>query len=577
MGRLGLLAFLPLVGITAYAGISTSPDPIRPCVTEFSKGLSGRAGPGGMVSDPQGNLWASSGNSGHFLRFDPKTEKITQWQAPPGVSPHDPFPRSDGTIWFSDYNGGLVEFDPRAEKFTVFKDDIATGSHPHGIVWASDDRLYMAEQDSGLFKRFDPDTREFTLVTEGMPRNAGPHGILEVGEDYLWVALQFADKIGRFNLKTQRWDKFVDFPKNSGPHQIGYDPKRKQLVVTLQQSQQIGLYSLATGRVRLFRTSLDAISRATAISQRARNARLVAVTVDAAAKYAWITALEPGILRFDLDTHEILEVTCGVTLPSAGLVVVRSGNRIWFSEPFPGAFARVDERKPATPLAGSEAQFPAPREKRGRAVAEDELRLVVTVDPPTPNSSMAHTIKLTRLVRTEVSPPAAQTVIRLPDGAVSRVAKFPLCPLSKMQKSGADACPADAKIGTGEAIAGAGPRTFPLKLTFFAASIDRNPDGSARPEAMPGFVGVAMGQSGPITLPFAQVGASTFATDRPRPGDKAMFVISEFDLSIPARETAGGVALITTPPTCNGTWQFRISEIAGDGTRHGASDDVPCH
>ena len=574
MGRLGLLAFIPLVAFTAYAGFRTDPEPISPCVTEVSRGLHDNAGPGGLTVDSEGTLWASSGTTGDFLRLDPSEGRVKQYKAPPGVSPHDPFPRSDGTIWFSDVNGGLVEFDPRTERFTVFTEDIAPGSEPHGIVWARDDRLYMAEQQSGLFKRFDPRTKRIVTVTDGMPPDSGPHGILEVGERHLWVAFQFADQIGRFDIRSQRFDKLVDFPADSGPHQIAYDPKREQLVVTLQHSQQIGLYDLANGDVRVFDTDLDPVSRKVAVSRKARDQRVTTVAVDAAARYAWITTLAPGILRFDLDTHETKSVTCGVTLPSAGLVAIRAGRDVWFSEPFPGAFARVDEDDRG-PVFDS-LDKPQPAAPSGPPVeAEDALHLEATVGSGAPHSSLAHTIKLTRLVRTEVEPPAAQTVVRLPEGARARVDAFPQCRVSQIQQDGPDSCPPASVIGRGRGIAGAGPFTLDLDFTFYATSVDRNPDGSPREPAQPGFVGAAESPQGPLVLPFVQVAPHSFATDKPQPGDKAKFVIITFELSIPAR-TENGIALIESPPVCTGTWRFSVSEIPAEGRRLDVFDDVPC-
>src|SRR5215217_1373100 len=95
MRPLAALAFVPLVVVTAFAGVTTSPDPIRPCIEMFSNGLHGGAAPGGITADGTGHVWATSGFTDDLLRIDRKTKKISQFKVPPGTGAHDPTVKPD--------------------------------------------------------------------------------------------------------------------------------------------------------------------------------------------------------------------------------------------------------------------------------------------------------------------------------------------------------------------------------------------------------------------------------------------------------------------------------------------------
>jgi streptogramin lyase len=341
MRLVGALAFIPIVAATAAAGIATSPKPIRPCIARFSHGLRDGAAPGGMTADRNGNVWATSGFTDHLLRINRKTKQITQWKVPSGTMAHDPFVRpSDGTVWFSGLKDRLVEFNPRTQAFTVFS-GLPKGGQPHGVIWAEDGNLYIADQVAGRFFRLDLARRKFIEI-RGLPPHNRIHGVTEVPGGGLWANLEGSDQIAHFDLKTQRFDHFVLLPPGSSPHQSAYDKGRNRLIITLLRSNRVAEYDLATGSLRTYKTPLDPLRTQADIQPTARFPRLVAVAIDSQDKAAWITRLGIGVLRYDLDTRKITQVTCGAGIPGASLVIVRAGNEIWFSDPVSKSFGKIE-------------------------------------------------------------------------------------------------------------------------------------------------------------------------------------------------------------------------------------------
>jgi streptogramin lyase len=341
MRLLGALAFVPLVASTAIAGVATSPDPIRPCISTFSDGLQAGAAPGGMAADAAGNVWATSGFTDHLIRINRTTKKITQWKVPAGTQAHDPFVKpDDGTVWFSGLKDRLVKFDPTTQRFTVFM-GLPKGGQPHGVVWADDGNLYIGTQKAGRFFRLDLARRKFVEI-RGLPPHNRIHGLIDVPGGGLWANLEGTDQIAHFDLKTQHFDRFVSLPPGSAPHQSAYDARRNRIIVVLLRSNRVAEYDLATHALRTYPTPLDPLKTTADIEPTARFPRLVAVAIDAKDQDAWITRLGIGVLRYNLDTRKVTQVTCGAKIPGASLVIIRAGDEIWFSDPVSKSFGRID-------------------------------------------------------------------------------------------------------------------------------------------------------------------------------------------------------------------------------------------
>jgi streptogramin lyase len=180
-------------------------------------------------------------------------------------------------------------------------------------------------------------------MTAGLPPGNWIHNIVELPNGDLWAVLQHADELAHFNIQTQRFDQFVKVPvANAGPRDITYLSSRQALFVTLYAANKLLEYDLSTGKISIYSSPFKAISLAKA-DGRTTISKLTFVRPDAQQRSVWMATLGGGeLLRFDLQTHQMKQVHCGINFPDATLGVAndRKG-RLWFIEPLPGRIGRI--------------------------------------------------------------------------------------------------------------------------------------------------------------------------------------------------------------------------------------------
>src|SRR5207237_941809 len=71
--------------------------------------------------DPDGNAWFG-GAGGLLVKFDAKTHQLTEYRAPtPGVSFYECLPDKNGEIWAGElYAGRLARFNPKTDRWTEY-------------------------------------------------------------------------------------------------------------------------------------------------------------------------------------------------------------------------------------------------------------------------------------------------------------------------------------------------------------------------------------------------------------------------------------------------------------------------
>jgi virginiamycin B lyase len=82
------------------------------------------SGPRRLAIGPDGILWIPEWNTGKLTRFDPKSEKFSQFQ--PGLSTIGPYDvevnQKTGEIWMSgSLSSSIFRFDPATEIWTEFR------------------------------------------------------------------------------------------------------------------------------------------------------------------------------------------------------------------------------------------------------------------------------------------------------------------------------------------------------------------------------------------------------------------------------------------------------------------------
>jgi streptogramin lyase len=329
MRAVWVVAVVPLVVATAAAGLISPPGDAR-CVTNFDAGFTG--GPTHVDLGPDGALWANEGRDDRIARFDTKTGKADEYRVPDGTELHDLAVGPDGNLWFSGFNGPLGTFDLETKKVTVFP-RTSPSSQPH-LWWAPDGGLYFSDIVKGVLGRFDPKSERIVTRRYNLPKNSGIHGFVEGPEKgKAWWALQFADRLARFDTRAGRFDKFVDLPEGSGPHWLAYVPSDGAIWVALQYANQLARYDLQMEEVTVFDLELGAVTAAQ-LQARQPLPALTFVTQDVDAEALWLATLAGGeVLRFDLATHELENIGCGLTFPSQTITLAsdRAGG-LWVTE-----------------------------------------------------------------------------------------------------------------------------------------------------------------------------------------------------------------------------------------------------
>jgi streptogramin lyase len=336
-----ICALVPIVLVTAFAGIVSNPANARPCLEEFSKGVDGR--PTHLILGGDGKLYAAEELEKKILRFDPDTHATREYRAP--VTVHDITQGPDGRIWFvsSPANAQVKDtgfaklgaLDPRTGKIQMYS-GISRNADPHMLRW-DHGRLYITEQAAGELAIFDPRTGKITEGARGLPPGNYIHDIALLPNGDFWAVLQQGNALARFNFRTQRVDKLVRIPiPASGPRDITYVQQRNALYATLFAANKLAEYDLSTGKLTLYDVGIPAIPYRVAIS-RAPDAKLTFVRPDSSGDFVWVATLAGGeLLRFDLRSHHVKAVGCGVHVPAGplGIATDREG-RLWVAITFP--------------------------------------------------------------------------------------------------------------------------------------------------------------------------------------------------------------------------------------------------
>lgn len=196
-------------------------------VQEFPVPYTGTAGIHGAEAAPDGTVWFSEQGPCKVGKFDPKTEKFTEYQCPP--NPEGKTKREQqgntnearidrlGYIWTS--GRPLRRFDPKTEKFMQFP-EIRT---PYDIEFDKQGNLWFSEMpEEGKIGKVDIRTLKITTWAPPTPKYSvkriafDSHGIL-------WFNEYRAGQIGRFDPKTETFKEFPLPDPDPTPYGLGID------------------------------------------------------------------------------------------------------------------------------------------------------------------------------------------------------------------------------------------------------------------------------------------------------------------------------------------------------------------
>lgn len=321
MACLGLAAtLLTLNGMAPLLSASTSPAASRPASTPASAG--GTPAPTGgarnadavrsrlqiypagdpraslmqPVLDREGNIWFGEMRANKLARLDPRTGKITEWQAPGG-------------------RYGLM----------------STTLGPDGMLW-------FAEEDAGFIGRFDPNTERFTTypVEQFQGRTAMPERLRFDTTGKLWFTINRSGQIGRLDPASREIRTWDVLPLNetspSRPYSIALAPDGAVWFGAALRGGVVGRLDPATGAVKVYRLNEPTAQVTTMASGRDG--------------IVWFTELEYNRLgRIDTRTGKVTELEIpepvGATTGNYAVDVGPDG-KVWFTSTNANAIIAYD-------------------------------------------------------------------------------------------------------------------------------------------------------------------------------------------------------------------------------------------
>ena len=205
-----------------------------------------------VTLDRDGNVWLGLIWQGTIARFDPRTEKFTEWtiaeDAQAGFLALD----SAGLVWFSSSRtNSIYKLETQTSQFAKFTIPTKNAQN-YGMGLDSQGRVYSCEMGAGKIGRFDPKTEKFaewpTPTPDSMPRRPAIDA-----QDRLWFAEFSGDRIGLFDPKTEtirEW-KLSDNPYTS-PYIVAVDNKSHVVWATDFNSNLIYRFDIKTQKFTKF-------------------------------------------------------------------------------------------------------------------------------------------------------------------------------------------------------------------------------------------------------------------------------------------------------------------------------------
>ena len=163
------------------------------------------------VPAPDGSVWMTEAGAKKIARWDPATQKITEYQD--DWRKHTIRVATDGRIWST---GGLSVFDPKTEKFTHIP-EVPTA---YGIALDKEGTVWATEMTrTGSLDKIDPTTLKVTKYIP--PTRDKPRRVQVDADGMVWFCVFEDGKIDRFDPKTETFKEFPLPNAKSHPYALG--------------------------------------------------------------------------------------------------------------------------------------------------------------------------------------------------------------------------------------------------------------------------------------------------------------------------------------------------------------------
>jgi virginiamycin B lyase len=185
--------------------------------------------PFSATPDKNGFLWIPGfGVANKITRLDPKSGEMVDFQVPnigtAGI--HSAVPAPDGSVWLAEQGSNkLGRWDPVTQKITEYQDEYLPGKEgtedggskhtlrfePNGVVWAS----------GGMLSRYDPETGKFMHFAKD---DGYVYDVKLDKNNDVWFTSPFANKIGKVDAKTLKVTQWTVPTADAHPRRMEVGP-----------------------------------------------------------------------------------------------------------------------------------------------------------------------------------------------------------------------------------------------------------------------------------------------------------------------------------------------------------------
>jgi virginiamycin B lyase len=185
-------------------------DPNTQKITEYQdaylpgkEGISSAGQKHTLRLDASGNVW-SSGIP--LTKFDPETLKFTRFSEV--AATYDVKPDKNGDVWFTDpFTNTFGKVDGKTMKITRWNSPSAD-SYPRRLEMTADGVIFVGEFNAGKMIRFDPATQALKEIPLPGP-DPSPYAMGVDTDGYIWYDSHHMDNLGRIDPKT---GKVIEYP-----------------------------------------------------------------------------------------------------------------------------------------------------------------------------------------------------------------------------------------------------------------------------------------------------------------------------------------------------------------------------
>ena len=183
--------------------------------------------PFSAAPDKNGYVWIPNfGVANKISRLDPKTGEMVDFPVPNigTAAIHSAVPAPDGSVWLTEQGSNkIARWDPTTQKITEYQDAYLPGQE--GLMRGGSKHTLRVDQAGNIWSsgdplsRFDPESHKFQDFWE----TSATYSLAPDQDGNFWFTMHYADQIGKVDWKTMKISKWKVPTSKSYPRRIEVD------------------------------------------------------------------------------------------------------------------------------------------------------------------------------------------------------------------------------------------------------------------------------------------------------------------------------------------------------------------